>query len=79
MLEIAFDLTQAKLIVVQCILNFLWRKNERLPLRVSAFLQNIMKDYTLIVKLVLDPGKVKNPEGVGDVYQAKSKRLFYDA
>lgn len=38
-----------------------------------------MKDYTLIVKLVLDPGKVKNPEGVGDVYQAKSKRLFYDA
>ena len=32
-------------------------KNERLPLRVSAFLWNIMKDYTLIVKLVLDPGK----------------------
>jgi len=37
-----------------------------------------MKDYTLIVKLVLDPGKVKNPEGIGDVDRAKSKRLFCD-
>ena len=37
-----------------------------------------MKDYTLIVKLVLNPGKVKNPEGVGDVDQAKGKILFYD-
>ena len=53
-------------------------KNERLPLRVSAFLWNFMKDYTLIVKLVLDPGKAKNPEGVGDVDRAKSKRLFCD-